>query len=261
MVESPTESTQPGQPEPSVFQKKPEGPASPDGGQGRLKALALIEVGLFELLFVAGGLIIIFGILNYYNVLPISQSLPFLSFFPQQEKIAENKIQVKPQALSPAEIDMKVQKTFPFAGCPVKPAICKDAEIISDTEATQSSYWNLGYSKLSADTPILAVLDGNVEIDKIKKNGENHAVLTLTSKSRLLKAYYEFEEGSFKEMFASGKTASQGAILGTILNEGAKITERGNDYSFIFSLESTVTKNYAQVKPSSDGKNLLYAGH
>lgn len=50
----------PSQPEQSVIQEKPGGPASPHGEQGGLKGLALLEVGLFELLFVLGGLVIIF---------------------------------------------------------------------------------------------------------------------------------------------------------------------------------------------------------
>jgi len=247
----------------SAFEKPNEPGQSNSKKGGGLKSIALLEIGLFELLFVIGGLLIILGIFNYYNLLPVSQSFPFLSFLPQQQKTAENKTHITSVVQSREEVEKKIQDKIPFLGCPVKPEICKAAEIISDTTASQSSYWYLGYSKLSEGTPILAVMDGNIEVDKIEKNGENRYVLTLTNKDRLLKAYYEFKEGSFEKEDILGETASQGAILGVISNENIKMTERGNDYNFIFSLENNVnknSKNYVQVKPSSDGKSLFYIG-
>ncbi|MEK7502150.1 MAG: hypothetical protein AAB609_01330 [Patescibacteria group bacterium] len=60
--------------------------------QNKLKAVALIEVGLLEVAFVIVGLLVIFGIFNYFNLLPISGSFPFLSFLPRQQKIITNTI-------------------------------------------------------------------------------------------------------------------------------------------------------------------------
>lgn len=68
--------------------------------KAKLKAIALVKVGLFELLFAIVGLLIIFGVLNYFNLLPISQSFPFLSFLPSQQKIEQDKTQTKTQTVA-----------------------------------------------------------------------------------------------------------------------------------------------------------------
>ena len=54
--------------------------------QNKLKALGSWEVGIFELSFVILGFLIIFGIINYFNVLPVTQTFPFFSFLPRQQK-------------------------------------------------------------------------------------------------------------------------------------------------------------------------------
>ncbi len=52
----------------------------------RLKALALIEIGLFELGFVAIILLLFFGILNYFNILSVSDLFPHqLGWLPRRE--------------------------------------------------------------------------------------------------------------------------------------------------------------------------------
>lgn len=52
---------------------------------GKLKSLALWEVGLFELGFVLLGLLILFGVFNYFNLLPISKIFPNqLGFLPHR---------------------------------------------------------------------------------------------------------------------------------------------------------------------------------
>ena len=208
--------------------------------ENKLKSLALLEVGLFELLFIVGGLIIIFGLLNYYNVLPISQSIPFLSFLPQQQKLAENKTQAK-STISQAELYKKIKNELPFSGCPVEPGICKNAEVISDYKSTQSAQWILSYSNLPEGSEILAVLDGTVEIDQ--------STIILTNKGRLLKAYYEFENDFFSAASTSA-TVQQGDVLGQITNTS----------NFNFYLKNTTTNNHVQTKSSPDGKSLLYAG-
>ena len=40
-----------------------------EGKKGFLKALVLLEVGLFEFLFVGIVLVLFFGILNYFNII------------------------------------------------------------------------------------------------------------------------------------------------------------------------------------------------
>lgn len=216
-------------------------PTPSNNQSGGPKGLAFLEVGLFELLFVVGGLVIIFGILNYYNILPISQSLPFLSFLPQQKKIAENKTQAKP-TLSQAELYKKIKNSLPFSGCPVTAELCKNAEIISDDKSTQSAQWILRYSNIPKNTEILAVIDGTVEIDQ--------STIILTNKGRLLQAHYEFENNSF-EGTSTSATVKQGDILGKTTNGLSSLD---------FYLKNTTTETYIQIKPSPNGKGLLYAG-
>ncbi|MBI2031841.1 MAG: hypothetical protein HYT08_04485 [Candidatus Levybacteria bacterium] len=222
---------QPSQPEQPVNQGKPEG----------LKGLALLEVGLFELLFIVGGLLIIFGLLNYYNVLPISRSIPFLSFLPQKQKIIENKTQEKTVVISEVELYKKIKNELPFSGCPIGPDLCKNAEIIQE-ESSQSAQWILRFSNIPQDSEILAALDGTLEID--------NSTIILTNKGRLLKAYYEFEKDSFESQASSSAIVKQGEVLG-------KITSASD---FDFYLKNTTSNSYVQVKPSPDGRSLLYAG-
>jgi len=57
----------------------------------KFNGLLFLEVGLIEVFSVIVILLLIFGSLNYFNVLPISESIPFLSFLPQRQKIIVNK--------------------------------------------------------------------------------------------------------------------------------------------------------------------------
>lgn len=207
---------------------------------GSLKGIALLEIGLFELLFVIGGLLIILGLLNYYNVLPVSRSFPFLSFLPQKQKVIENKTQAKP-AIIVEEIDNKLRKTLPFSGCPLKAEICSTAEIIKE-ESTQSSNLKLKFGNVSEGTEILAALDGTLSTDDSR--------IVLANKDRLIKAYYEFEKGSFNFQASSSASILQGEILGKITKE--------SDLNFY--IINTITGNAVSIRPRPDGQYLLYTG-
>lgn len=55
--------------------------------KGWLKTLALLEVGVFEMLFVGGVAALFFIIFNYFNILPISSLYPKLfGFLPHQKE-------------------------------------------------------------------------------------------------------------------------------------------------------------------------------
>lgn len=56
----------------------------------RLRALAFLKVGIFEIIFVAVVLLLLFGTLNYFNILPVSDVFPNqLGWLPrQQSKLA-----------------------------------------------------------------------------------------------------------------------------------------------------------------------------
>lgn len=61
----------------------------------RLHALAFLKIGIFKVGFAAVILFLLFGTLNYFNILPISNLFPkFLSWLPRQNsqpKIVVNK--------------------------------------------------------------------------------------------------------------------------------------------------------------------------
>ena len=64
---------------------KPQSPA-PNGTGNRLHALALLEIGLFEIVFVGTVLLLLFGTLNYFNILPVSDTFPNqLGWLPQRD--------------------------------------------------------------------------------------------------------------------------------------------------------------------------------
>ncbi len=71
-----------------------EEPGFSRGERSWLKAISFVEVGLLEIFFAAVALILFFGILNYFNVLPLSRTFPTLSFLPHQQ-------QNKPKLLQP----------------------------------------------------------------------------------------------------------------------------------------------------------------
>ena len=94
---------------PSPLQEKTQTQAS-EQKRAKLKAIALIKVGLFELLFAIAGLLVIFGILNYFNLLPISRSFPFLSFLPAQQKMLQDKTQIQTQTAAAVVNGQEISK-------------------------------------------------------------------------------------------------------------------------------------------------------
>ncbi len=55
----------------------------------KFNGLLFLEVGLAEVFSVIFVLLLFFGILNYFEILPISESFPFLSFLPQSQRISQ----------------------------------------------------------------------------------------------------------------------------------------------------------------------------
>src|SRR5579872_3842122 len=59
---------------------------TPTPAKHPLKKLLLLEAGVFEISFVVILLCLIFGALNYFNVLSLSKIVPQLSFLPHAQK-------------------------------------------------------------------------------------------------------------------------------------------------------------------------------
>ena len=69
----------------------PMNPTPPVQNKPKKSGLLFLEVGLIGVFSVIFALILIFGTLNYFGLLPVSDSLPFLSFLPQKQKVVTNK--------------------------------------------------------------------------------------------------------------------------------------------------------------------------
>ena len=58
-------------------------PEQPKQKEGLLKALGILEVGLIEVMFVGVVIALLFGTLNYFNILRLSELFPsYLGFLP-----------------------------------------------------------------------------------------------------------------------------------------------------------------------------------
>lgn len=56
-----------------------------------LTALAFMEIGIFEVVFVIVGVLFLLGTINYFNLLPVSEVFPkYLGWLPRQERAKPN---------------------------------------------------------------------------------------------------------------------------------------------------------------------------
>ena len=104
--------------------------------KNKLGALAFLEVGIFEIFFVGVVLILLFGTLNYFNILSLSALYPQLSFLPQKKV---------PPTIS----------TLHQLSCPSLKEFCQKGEgVVKD-----GKYIGFG-GKLASASAIFAAFDG-----------------------------------------------------------------------------------------------------
>ena len=73
----------------------------PEEKRHPLKALVFLEIGIFEFVFVAVVLFLLFGTLNYFNILAVSDVFPKqLGSLPKQTKIASQEETLQPKNFS-----------------------------------------------------------------------------------------------------------------------------------------------------------------
>ncbi len=233
------------------FSTPPEAPEKPN----KIKAIALIEVGLFELSFVILGLLVIFGVFNYFNILPISQSLPFLSFLPRQQEISETKIQVIP-ILNQTQIDEKIKAALPFLGCPVERNICPQGLVISQPREEIASFSGIGFTSLPNKTQILAVIDGDIKFSDTEASQEAKTLITIENKGRNIQVTYELAKESFRVATTSSQI-KQNQAIGTLEDNSATLNEFIKKFNLIFFSQVLSSKEFISLKPSPDGIGLL----
>ena len=187
-------------------------PVSNGTGKSWLKVFAFLEVGIFEIFFVGVVLILLFGTLNYFNILSLSALYPQLGFLPQN--------QVSP-TISP----------FNQLSCPSLKEFCQKGEgVIKD-----GKYIGFG-GKLASGSAIFAAFDGALSSTtntfQKEENGQ-------TVEKRFVTAYLDNSELGLRGIYyfrgsipKSGKVA-KGEQIG--ISNGKVITIYDNK-SLIFSL-------------------------
>lgn len=196
-------------------------PQNPKAKKSWLKVFAFLEVGIFEIIFVGVVLILLFGILNYFNILSLSELYPQLGFLPK-----------KMDQTSEVTSTQRNTNVLPIKlSCPSVPEFCQaENGIVKD-----GNYIGFG-SKLASGSAILAAFDGilssTASTFQKEENGqtvEKQFVTAYLDNSEFeLRAIYYFR-GSIPK---SGKTA-KGEQIG--ISNGKVITIYDNK-SFIFSL-------------------------
>ncbi len=69
--------------------QSPQAP-NPTPEKKKFNGFLFLEVGLAGIVSVIFVLLVSLGVLNYFGILPISESFPFLSFLPQKQKAVTN---------------------------------------------------------------------------------------------------------------------------------------------------------------------------
>lgn len=229
----------------------------------KFNGLLFLEVGLIEVFSVIVILLLIFSTLNYFNILPISESFPFLSFLPQRQKIITNKtvktnIQQKANKPLPMEISRTIPIVGPTIGCPVEQNLCTNSVTISESKENTASFSAVAYN-LKQGTSIISAINGDIELKNEDIKGQMLLILTIVNKSRNIKVNYEFEINSFRYAAAQANKTGQGKVLGEIVGKES-LNQFGNKFNLIFSIQNLNALQYLKIKPSPDGKGILDIG-
>ena len=192
--------------------------------------------------------VLLFGILNYLNVLSLSKLYPeTFGFLPHVGK--------QPVVLIPTPTP-KIIPTFP---CPVDQNPCPPAEFIP-TSIDEPEFQGLGYSNIASGTAVLALFDGTYE--RLKKTLTRNdpivdrTTVTILSQDGKLRAEYIFQGVPLKEAIgATDSTVSKGEPIGKLGGEGVGQRAFYEMYNLIFSLQDE-TLQYLKLEPSNDKKAI-----
>ena len=180
--------------------------------KNKLGALAFLEVGIFEIFFVGVVLILLFGTLNYFNILSLSALYPQLGFLPQN--------QVSP-TISPLN----------QLSCPSLKEFCQKGEgVVKD-----GKYIGFG-GKLASGSTIFAAFDGVLSstTSTFPKEEDNQ-----TTQKKFITAYLDNSELGlrgiyyFRGSISKSEKVTKGEQIG--ISNGKVITIYDNK-SLIFSL-------------------------
>jgi hypothetical protein len=221
--------------------------------------LLFLEVGLIEIGFVILGLIIVFGTLNYFNILPVSKTIPFLSFLPTQsggsgglnftggpQKVPAviNKIPTLPPVTPSNE---------PFLACPIASGICKNGKVlVGEKKGIKSNFKGLGFSGFSENQAILAATDGSLKV----RSENNLDIVTIENQDSLRTVTYEMPQGTFRQS-SSSESAREGQVLGRFQGPDQTINNYGGNFNLIFYSYASYSKIIDPLRPSPDGDSIF----
>ena len=224
----------------------------PSAPQKKFNGLLFLEVGLVEVFSVIFVLLLIFGTLNYFGILSISESFPFLSFLPKQQKI----ITISTKSAAVPNPPPSIQSQLAFLSCPISEAACRNGILIAEPRGKIDSFSGIAFLSLSKNEPILSAIDGNIKFSTEEASPSGLAVITIENKERNIIATYELPKDSFKAGTSSAKVKEK-EVIATLTNNNRTINEFGKKFNLLFYARVLNTKTYVKIKPSADGKSLL----
>lgn len=200
------------------YQQRPIG--SNDPSNSTKKGSGLLKAGLFEIIFVGVVLVLLFGILNYFNILSIS------SLWPNQFGFLPQRLNQKLQPIS----TIGKAPHIPFKiSCPSVKAFCEKGQGI-----VKDQYVGLGYI-LPSGTPIFAAFNGNLSTAPSPTSAGN----SNTTKKILITVYLDNPDLKLRAIyFFKGSITKTGKVNKgeqIAISNGKTIKIYGNN-SFVFSL-------------------------
>lgn len=208
-----------------------------------------VLLGIISVLVLIGA---VFIALNYFDIISISKTIPFLSFLPKQKT---QRVEVLPKTIIPdRQTPSKPEIIF---GCPVKKELCNRGGVLILSEKEKiSSFSGIVYSNLPQGEEILSVIAGDVQVKNLVS--DERTLVTITDEESGLQANYEFPIDAFKLSATSAKISKRGEIIGAISDGSKRFKKLGGGYdNLIFSLQNLTTKLYIKIKPATDGKSIL----
>src|SRR3989344_4280129 len=157
-----------------------------------------VLLGIISILLLIGA---IFIALNYFDIISIPKTVPFLSFLPKQKT---QKVETPSKTMISPTQTLKPKVTF---GCPVKENLCaKGAILILAGRDETSSFSGIVYSSLPQGTEILSSFGGDVQIRNLATEGAT----LVTIKDANLLANYKFPKDAFKLRSNSARAGGRG---------------------------------------------------
>ncbi|MBI4092122.1 MAG: hypothetical protein HY427_02875 [Candidatus Levybacteria bacterium] len=208
-----------------------------------------VLLGIISMLLLIGA---IFIALNYFDIISISKTVPFLSFLPKQKT---QNVEIPPKTIIPAS--QVTPKPEIISGCPVREELCSSGGVLILSEKDKiSSFSGIVYSNLVAGEKILSVIAGDIQVENLVS--DEKTLVTITDKESGLQANYEFPIDAFELSASSSTISKRGEIIGVISDGSKSFKNLGGGYdNLIFSLQDLATKLYIKIKPATDGKSIL----